>query len=372
MKQLLPLVSILLFLTSCNWDKTNNTTPTPENVNYVVLEQDNTRNFKTDDFNLYGIIALVVALASLAVASITLVAQAKTEKHTRTSPLKDQAEKFKELAGQMYQKLVYTLACAIKYYSPNNQKADLSKKAYPTETFLQKVILQPEDIILNVDSKYQKDFIDLRLYLRSYSVEINVLTRHLQNPHFSDESSKLEWGQVLFKPMHLVSRVFDTEMAIFHSKKITKEQLLIRALQTIFKVHLNRFFDAVTSEVDMTARFERFDTLLDSVDSYGYIDRSIENALSSVGRGKQDDLFSWDSLGVNETMEIAVFKRLNVRGVQEALQYLASIRPQLYEYIGSYVKCLQSEGQVHLKQIFKKMALCDALVETQNVAMIDY
>lgn len=82
----------------------------------VVVERDDSSDFVKDDFNLYGIIALIVAILSLIIAIITWIAQSKTEKHTKNVPIKDQREKFKDLSRHEYRNLCCALASAIKFF----------------------------------------------------------------------------------------------------------------------------------------------------------------------------------------------------------------------------------------------------------------
>lgn len=377
MKRLFVLISLILSLSSCNWLDTSDAGGEAENVNYVVVERDNSKNFKTDDFNLYGIIALIVALISLFVSSVMLVFQALTERNTRRSPRVDQEKRFMEFSGQMYQKLVYTLACAIKYYNQENIKDDTTKRAYPSESFIKKIIFTPEDIILNLDQRFQNELIDMRLYLRSYAVEISVLSQHLINPNYTDESSRLEWGQVLYKPMYLVSRAFDTEMALFDAqkkgKKKGKTELFDRSLKTIFAIHFNHFFDAITSEKsDLTYLFADLHAKIDKVDQNHDIERALENMLTSMGKEKNDDLINLKELGLNNDMNVEVLKKLGVENIAGAINLLKEVNPILSNYLNEYLSILTSNDPIHFKRIFYLIAFCDAMVETEHVPMIAY
>lgn len=178
----------------------------------VVVEIDHSADFMKDDFNLYGIIALVVGFISLVVAGITLWAQKKTEKHTQNAPISSQIGQFKDLTRHLYRNLVCTSA-AILHYRDKNNLEDGNKKAYPSESNFQKLKTMPDDVILDIDANdrtYAK-LHELRLLLRNYNVEIDVASQHISRQNICEKVLTQDFDNLLYKPLHLVKAAFEPE-----------------------------------------------------------------------------------------------------------------------------------------------------------------
>lgn len=140
-------------------------------------------SFLGDDFNMIGLIALIVALASFIVAWITLQEQKKTEENTRRAeentkkaPISAQLGKLEDLPRHFYRNLICTCSQIFLFYDKANKDASGRRLCYPSEANILKLQAMPDDIILPIDieDNVYKTMHELRLLFRNYSQEVAV------------------------------------------------------------------------------------------------------------------------------------------------------------------------------------------------------
>lgn len=291
----------------------------------VVVEQDKSTDFIKDDFNLYGIFALGIALLSLAVAAITLYAQSKTEKHTQNAPISVQIGQFKDMTRHLYRNLVCTSAAIARYKNSDNKFSEESGptgkyKAYPSESHFVKLKAMPDDVILDIDANKAtyKELHELKVLLRNYNVEIDVASNHISNPVVWKEAIEQDFNNLLFKPLHLVKEAFEPESLMMsadsgkrpipdrsvmiileeHFKKLKEnldkltEDTSIKYLQDFFRIPEN----ASQSEMDEFSIFanavkNNFSEIIDSKDG---VKKSLKNLAEKA----------WDSFGSRITEKV--------------------------------------------------------------------
>lgn len=340
----------------------------------VVVERDDSSDFVKDDFNLYGIIALIVAVFSLVIAIITWIAQYKTEKHTKNVPIKDQREKFKDLSRHEYRNLCCALASAIRFFDQPNG-SEKNRLEYPSESNLQKLKVQPEDIVLSIDSDVAALIVEVRLLLRNYNIEIDVASQHLTKKSISDAAIHKDFDNLLFKPLYLIRRAYDLELAIVNRrvrkrKQIDKNSLLDRTMLTILNEHLSkiRFSLPRYSKVGISSYMLK----IEDVDGFRYpfadftnaIERSFHFLLRVDGKHE-----------LRTTLKLTNSIKQLIEEVQEAIKDVRNTNPEVYTHLALYENILNSmynSSEVDFMSVFPTMLAIDAIVETVNIGMVNY
>lgn len=340
----------------------------------VVVERDDSSDFVKDDFNLYGIIALIVAVFSLVIAIITWIAQYKTEKHTKNVPIKDQREKFKDLSRHEYRNLCCALASAIKFFDQTNG-TEKNRMGYPSESNLQKLKVEPEDIVLSIDSDVAAMIVEMQLLLRNYNIEIDVASQHLAKKNISDTAIHQDYDNILFKPLYLVKRAYDLELAIVNrrtrkSKRTDKNALLERTMLTIINEHLSK----IKSSLPRFAKDgnPRFILKIEDVVGYQYPFADYTNAIE---RSLHFLLRLDDKRDLRTTLKLTNAIKQSITEVKDVIKNVQEKAPEIYSHITNYENMLDSmlnSTEVDFRSIFPTMLAIDAIVETVNIGMVNF
>lgn len=340
----------------------------------VVVERDDSSDFVKDDFNLYGIIALIVAVFSLVIAIITWIAQYKTEKHTKNVPIKDQREKFKDLSRHEYRNLCCALASAIKFFDQTNG-TEKNRTGYPSESNLQKLKVEPEDIVLSIDSDVAAMIVEMRLLLRNYNIEIDVASQHLAKKNISDTAIHQDYDNILFKPLYLVKRAYDLELAIVNrgtrkSKRTDKNSLLERTMLTIINEHLSKIkINLPRFAKDGNPRFIlKAENVVGNHYPFADYTNAIERSLHFL-------LWLDDKRDLRTTLKLTNVIKQSITEVKDLIKNVQEKAPEIYSHITNYENMLDSMlnlSEVDFKLIFPTMLTIDAIVETVNIGMVNY
>lgn len=169
--------------------------------------EDNTRqDVIKDGWNVYGIVALVVALLSLIASIYTFVAQRRTESNTKKLSKDLQRALLIDLIRHLYRNLVII-------YTMRTKMEDIDYKGYPSEEHFDKLKIPMENIHLDAfygeDAQYQIMH-DLYLKLRNYNDEIEVAKNHLLNPNMSRDTKIEDFDTLEFKATFLTERILET------------------------------------------------------------------------------------------------------------------------------------------------------------------
>lgn len=340
----------------------------------VALERNDSTDFMKDSFNLYGIIAMVISIFSFIIAFLTLRAQAKTEKHTKNVPIKDQCEKFRDLSRHEYRNLCCALASAIKYFDTDNG-TEKERLGYPSESNLQKLKVQPEDIVLSIDSDVAALISEMRLLLRNYNIEIDVASHHLAKQLISDATIHQDFDNILFKPLYLVKRAYELEIALVNStakasNKINKEALLNRTMTVILNEHLSKIAGSLTRFT--TVGNPKYLNLLDSIDgdSFPTVDstNAIHRSLQFLVKQNNSDI-------LNTEFELTDEMKRKISVVKESINFIRNEQPDSYSHIKEYedmLNTLLNSTRINFISIFPTIITIDAIAETVNIGMVNY
>lgn len=340
----------------------------------VVVERDDSSDFVKDDFNLYGIIALVFAVLSFFIALAAWIAQSRTEKHTKNVPVADQREKFKALSRLEYRNLCCALASAIRFFDEGNGP-EKKRKGYPSESNLQKLKIQPEDIVLGIDSSTASLISEMCLLLRNYNIEIDVTAQHLARKNISNETIRQDFDSILFKPMYLVKMAYDLEIALVNSgarksQRINRNLLLEQTVRTILHEHLSRVVNSLPrfAESGLTDYIRK----IDEVDGYKYPFADYTDAIQS----SLTFLLQADSRQkLLTTLKLTKETRDSITAAKEAVDTVRVKSPEVYSHILNYRKMLDSmleSAEIDFTSFFPTMLAVDAISETVNIGMVNY
>ncbi len=316
-----------------------------------------------------------IAAIALFFAIFTYIAQWKTEKHTKNVPIKDQREKFRDLSRHEYRNLCCALAAAIKFFDSANGK-EKNRSTYPSESNLKKLKVQPEDIVLSIDSDVAALIAEMRLLLRNYNIEIDVASQHLSRKSISDASLVRDFDNLLFKPLFLVKSAYRLELALvnrntsfFKRQRLTEEDLLTRTVITIVTEHfrkITRSLPRYINEKDYT--FLRLlgkvkDLSLTSIDHTSAIKRSV-NILIPDGK---PNLFGIKDLDdKTQSMIETTCSFLNRVKDEHPDEY------RLLNHYESFIEKLKGNEPVDFREFLPVALLLDAIVETINIGMVNY
>ena len=139
----------------------------------VVVAEDHSTDFDFNNVTIIGSIAFLISLGSLFYTYRSYRSQRSTEVNTMNVPIEHQRNKFKDLSRHTYRNLVCTFAAAIKYFDPENGE-EQHRLAYPSESNLLKLKVQPEDVVMEINPAMAASVSELRLLLRNYNIEVEV------------------------------------------------------------------------------------------------------------------------------------------------------------------------------------------------------
>lgn len=317
-----------------------------------------------------------IAAIALFFGIFTYIAQRKTEKHTKNVPIKDQREKFKDLSRHEYRNLCCALASAIKFFDPVNG-IEKKRLAYPSESNLKKLKVQPEDIVLSIDSDVAALISEMRLLLRNYNIEIDVASQHLSRKSISDASITRDFDNLLFKPLFLVKGAYRLELtlvnrntSIFRKKHLTQEEdLRTRTIITIVTEHFRKIKFSLPRYIDEND-YKYFRLLgavnglsLSAIDHTSAVSRSF-NILFPDGKPRFFTIKDLD----NET-------RGYIENIFEYLNRMKDEHPEEYGLLHHYenlIAELREYKPVNFGDFFSVTLLLDAIVETINIGMVNY
>ena len=204
----------------------------------VVVAEDHSTDFDFNNVTIIGFVAFMISLESLVYTYKSYRSQRSTEVNTMNVPIEHQRNKFKDLSRHTYRNLVCTFAAAIKYFDPENGE-EQHRLAYPSESNLLKLKVQPEDVVMEINPAMAASVSELRLLLRNYNIEIEVASQHLSRQNISDSAIYQDFDNLLFKPLYLVMRAYSLEndLVSLSQKKKTNDdnnkELLHRTMSTI-------------------------------------------------------------------------------------------------------------------------------------------
>ncbi len=338
-----------------------------------------------DSVNLGFWIALIALLFSV----FTFGAQRQTEKHTKNVPIRDQREKFKDLSRHEYRNLCCIMASAIKFFDSSNG-TERHRKYYPSESNLQKLKVEPEDIVLSIDSDVASLISELRLLLRNYNIEIDIASEHLSKQNLVDATLYQDFDNLFFKPFYLVKRAYDLEIALVNNNRpfwaktkyykrtdlyrdwyrMMEKTLLDRTMETIIIEHLKKIkfslpsfvMSGNTGFISLLQTVEGFS--FPSVDHYHSTSRSIIFLLRN-GEGEQ---LSTNIKLTNKIRELAESVKLELQKIQDNDEVFFSQIEKYYSVIDS----LLSSDILDFMTIFPTMIAVDAIVETYRIGMVNY
>ncbi len=185
------------------------------------IEENTRHNDMTDGWNLYGVLAFIIALFSLLIGWYTLKAQKRTEQHTQKAPLEAQMGMLRDLPRHFYRNLSCTCAALLKFRHENNI-SDGRRKKYPSEANILKLTTLSDEYILPidaVDAKVYKEMHEEKLLFKNYNLEVESAAKHFANSHISDDSLKNDYDNLLFKPLFLIAKTYRLQDAITESDK---------------------------------------------------------------------------------------------------------------------------------------------------------
>lgn len=257
----------------------------PSDIGMMAIIEGNTRQHPLKDgWNLYGWIAILVAIFSAMIAMITFQAQSKTEQHTKNAPLSVQIGRFKDLTRHLYRNLVCTSAAIAKYNSTQNfisigtaKKKNAKQKeedaiegaarvSFPSESNFNKLKTMPDDVVLNIDvnERTYAQMHELKVLLRNYNIEIDVASSHVSNKHIWKKAINQDFDNLIFKPLHLIKSAFETEKLML-STESGRLPLPDRSIYIILEEH----FDKLRSNIKALGYLGSFEILKELMGDQG-------------------------------------------------------------------------------------------------------
>ena len=371
-------------------------------------------DFVTEDWNLFGWFAFILAVFSFIVAWITYRAQKRTEEHTTNAPKEVQVWKLIDLPRHFYRNLVCTSALIYLHKTEGPEK---QRKRYPSEGNLWKLKVLPDDIVLPIDvdkSKKAEDnsyryMHELKLLLRNYNTEVQAASLHLARKNISDEALKQDFDNLLFKPLNLVQKTYTFERKL-HT--ISEAELQERTVKTMIGEHFKKLslasnFNLLFSEkaqqclkdalhlaaepVDENVTPSKLN-LLAMIDKKGGVLRSLaglksitlkwEDVLPDVKKDMTDHGKKKDAAKFVEAEEGA----LDIRHIGSAEDFEAFYRSffekdekkisdkqltRLYKHLAAYFNYL-SQPTLDFSVLLEYILAVDAAIEIDRIGMVNF
>lgn len=258
----------------------------PEKKILHIIKKNTTSNWFLDNFNLYGLFALVISVGAAFYTLKTYHSQKETEKHTQNAPIKAQLGILEDMPRHFYRNLVCTYAIIFKYKDKRNYSSG-TPLGYPSESNFLKLQTMPEDVLLKIDANpnlYRKMH-EAGLLFRNYCIEIQVASKHIARKNISPESLKTDFDNLIFKPLFLTRKSGELKASIekIELKKATRlEEVVLDSILTIIREHIEKLdmdhpnysediLNAFETTVDTTKAFERsLDFLLKDIKNHTY------------------------------------------------------------------------------------------------------
>jgi len=235
--------------------------------------EDNTRQDPiADGWNLYGIVAFVIALISVGISGYTFKAQEKTVGNTKKLSQDAQRRLLNELLRHLYRNyvIIYTMRSKMK---------DIGYKGYPSEEHFEKLKIPMENIHLDAfygeEDKFGLIHV-LYLNLRNYNDEIDVALKHITDSNLSQTTKDEDFDILEFKVSYLTGRIVKTIYEVFGENEANKEDMR-RALRLSLIGKTN-----ATDNIDVSnsGDFERL--TFDSIKKTAYSMLFSDNELKKV------------------------------------------------------------------------------------------
>ena len=344
----------------------------------VAVKADDSGDFVKDDFNLYGIVALIVAFCSLVVSFVTWIAQSKTEKHTRNVPFEDQQSKFKDLSRFCYNNTSRALSAAMLFFDKSNRKGN-SFIAYPSEALLKQMEILPEDIILSVDSQDVAAISNIRNLLRSNNIAIEATINHMTRKGIYKSIIYSDLHNLLYRPFYIITRTYDLEMKMLdrnpRNKKslpswgdgFLEDRLRARTISAFFEAFL---WDLTSIEHCVINNNEKI-ALFSKVSQDGINDSFLHDIELSVHRllGESESYTTcyFSDFFFSNDMSHRAQDSLNEIDRMYLVYSFSSTMGLLLDEIKSILK-----DRLNLYKVIPRMVLISAAINTDRISMINY
>lgn len=342
----------------------------------VAVKADDSGDFVKDDFNLYGIVALIVAFCSLVVSFVTWIAQSKTEKHTRNVPFEDQQSKFKDLSRFCYNNTSRALSAAMLFFDKSNRKGD-SFIAYPSEALLKQMEILPEDIILSVDSQDVAAISNIRSLLRNNNIAIEATINHMTRKGIYESIIDSDLHYLLFRPFYIITRTYDLEMKMLDRNPRNKKSLLpwgdgsledrlrvrtIGAFIDAFLWDLSRIEDCVINNNEKIALLSKVspDAIINPF--LNEIELSVRYLLGGSNAYKSGHFSHF----ISPYNDIA----LRFEGVWHEIDRMSEQYPTA-RWLLDEIKSIMTDD-IDLYKVIPRMVLISAVINTDRISMINY
>lgn len=379
------------------------------------IEENTKPSFILDDVNVIGILALVVALASLVVAGKALKAQKKTEENTRLAeehmkraPISVQKGKLADLPRHFYRNLVCTCSQIFLFNDKSNKDSTGRRICYPSESNVLKLQTLPDDIILPIDVENEgvyKSMHELRLLFRNYSQEVAVAANHISRANITDESLLQDFDNLLFKPMFLIEKTFAFELALDGKESKDEEaSLRCRARMVMIQEHFSKLSENASFLLN-SARLGYLQRLLANgfgefrnLDRKGAVDRSMKSFFTEFNENEKEvklakvckaAIVDVEKLEKDKTRQFAkqvceigckddlhtLFKECVkvIEDRKKSVYELSAMIDELYDILKPYFDFLRGDGKVwEFKTLFYYMLAIDTVIETEKIGMVNY
>ena len=336
----------------------------------VAVKTDDSGDFMKDDFNLYGIVALIVAFCSLIVSFVTWIAQSKTEKHTRKVPFWDQQEKFKELSSIAYNNTTNTVAAAILFFNSINKDSKGDFYAYPSERLLKNLIIMPEDIILSIDAHDMARVSVIRSVLRRGNVDVDSTLAHITKKGIKESIIKEDIRGLIFRFFIIVNRVYELEWRmISRSPKKYGKNNGITSYHDLYYRSTQMFCEAFVRDIYYSLQHycEKCNYIELISSESNYVSEILDYVSHSVSFLLKDDSIVINSNSFLKSEENFLYRR-------NVLSYLSELHeryPNASPILDAIKSIINSTGEPAV-QILRKMILVSAVLKTDGISMIPY
>lgn len=367
----------------------------------VVVAEDHSTDFDFNNVTFVGIVAFMISLGSLVYTYKSYRSQRSTEVNTMNVPIEHQRNKFKDLSRHTYRNLVCTFAAAIKYFDPENGE-EQHRLAYPSESNLLKLKVQPEDVVMEINPAMAASVSELRLLLRNYNIEIEVASQHLSRQNISDSAIYQDFDNLLFKPLYLVMRAYSLEndLVSLSQKKKTNDdnnkELLHRTMSTIVEEHFKKIKSGLShliNKPELHRHIGKLDASGEShflgVDHTGAKNRSMTALFGKIypldAASMPDLQFIKNSKkAAKPTDDVITCKleekeyKLLCNNISDILGYIDSIRashPEVYNELEAYAAMAEAFGsslKINFLRFFNIALRLDAIVELRSIGMVNY
>lgn len=353
------------------------------------IEENTHKEFFLDGWNLYGGIAIIIAVISAVVSCITYRAQKETERHTSNAPLTVQLQTLKDLPRHFYRNLVCSCAIILKYRKTNSNKSP--RDFYPSESNLRKLQVLPDDVALPIDIDTKTDAAnnpyrhmhELKLLLRNYNIEVETASKHLMVRNISEESLSQDFDNLLFKPLYLVKRSFEYEKSLTAGGK----DLARRAVCTLLMEHFLKLSEPQNFhellETDAESVLKMLDKIgisfKDNIDKKEGVKRSVENLLGNQASVKRVEVLSEVARMMPDKSNflkaiVAIDSKEALCSFYEKFYNKGAdtvALERLYEKMKPYFNYLKQK-EYTMSLLLEYMLVVDATIEMDRIGMVNF